>query len=210
MNKHSRTLTPKQEKVLSFIEQYRREQGMSPSYQDIQAHFGFASPHAATKHVRALIAKGYVAVRWGGRRNAVRSIRSRRPDAGEVPLVGRIAAGEPVEALELEEARYDLSSLGIDNAGRDYFALTVRGESMIDAHVLDGDMVVVKRQREVAPHDIAAVYWNGEATLKYVKRSGDSIRLIPANDTMEPISVRPEHTESFRILGKVVRVIRRV
>ncbi len=201
-------LTPKQAEILSFIEDYHSRYSQSPTYQEIQHRFGFASPHAATKHVQALIRKGYVSTRKTGTKNSPRCLQSLRPSGKEVPLVGEIAAGIPIEAIENIETRLDLSTLGIDNSGGEYFALRVKGESMINAHILDGDLVVVKRRPEVGRNEIAAVLWNGEATLKYVLKSRGTVLLIPANDAMRPITITADQTESFEILGKVVRVIR--
>jgi repressor LexA len=140
-----------------------------------------------------------------------RSLMSLVPQtAVSVPLVGRIAAGVPVEAIENVERSIDLSDLGIDNSDGGYFALRVKGESMVNAHILDGDLVIIQRQPVVGPKEIAAVLWNNEATLKYVKKTGGGVLLVPANDAMRPIAVDPAKTEVFEILGKVVRVIRSV
>jgi repressor LexA len=196
-------LTDRQNQILSFIEEYRQENGVPPTYREIQAQFGFSSPKAVLDHVKAIIKKGYAAVRKGSR-----GIVSLRPSGGEIPLLGTIAAGVPIEAIENVEAKLDLFSLGINNSKRDYFALRVQGESMINAHIMDGDVVVIQKQPMANSNDIAAVLWNGNATLKYVRPSGRSILLVPANDAMEPIVVTEDMTDNFSILGKVVRVIR--
>ncbi len=201
-------LTSKQEAILSFIEGYWEKHSISPSYKEVQDHFGFKSPHAVTKHLKALERKKYITMRKGRNFTLARSILPLRIKEKEVPLVGKIAAGMPVESVENLEGRWDLSFLGIDNSNRDYFALSVKGESMIDAHILDGDTVVIKKQQNVQENEIAAVLWNDEATLKYVHRKKDSISLVPANETMEPITIHPGNTDLFRILGKVVTVIR--
>jgi repressor LexA len=200
-------LTAKQEKILRFIERFWSSYSLSPTYQEIQGHFGFESPNAVQKYVQALMRKGFLkGVRDS--RGRMRSLVSVRAMRREVPLVGRIAAGVPVEAVENIVANFDFSSIGVDNAAGDYFALTVKGNSMIGAHVLDGDMVVVKKQNAVQGNEIAAVLVGSEATLKYVRKRGDSVELVPANDAMRPIVVDPEKTGPFEILGKVVRVIR--
>jgi repressor LexA len=203
-------LTAKQEKILRFIEQFWHSYALSPTYQEIQAHFGFESPNAVQKHVQALLKKGHLrGVKDSHGRN--RSLISVRSMNREVPLVGRIAAGRPIEAVENIDAKMDLSVLGVDNGKEDYFALTVKGNSMINAHIMDNDMVVIKKQPAVDAHEIAAVLWNGEATLKYVRKtSRAAIMLVPANDAMEPMLVDPRDTESFAVLGKVVKVIRSV
>ena len=201
-------LTSKQQRVLSFIERYRAEQQMSPTYQEIQSHFGYASPNAVQKHVRSLIEKGAIMSDRGRSRGKSRALMPVFSPGRSVPLVGRIAAGVPIEAIEQIERHLDITSLGFDNSNGDYFALQVKGDSMINAHILDDDLVIIKKQPEVVGHEIAAVLWNGEATLKYIKRSSTGISLIPANDRMRPIMVDEEKTESFRILGKVVGIIR--
>ena len=203
------TLTAKQEKILRFIEQFWNSYSLSPTYQEIQEHFGFQSPNGAQKHVQALIKKGFLrGVRDSRGRN--RSLVSVRAAVREVPLVGRIAAGTPIEAVENIIDNFDFSSIGIDNASEEYFALTVKGNSMINAHVVDGDLVVVKKQSAVQNSEIAAVLVDGEATLKYVRKRGDVVELVPANDAMKPIVIDPEKTGSFEVIGKVVRVIRSV
>jgi repressor LexA len=203
------TLTDKQEKILRFIEEFWASYSLSPTYQEIQAHFGFESPNAVQKHVGALLKKNFLrGVKDSRGRN--RSLVSVRALHKEVPLVGRIAAGVPLEAVENIHEQFDLSALGIDNNGSDYFALTVKGSSMINAHIMDGDMVVIKKQKAVTDNDIAAVLWNNEATLKYVRKTAEALTLVPANDAMAPIVVDPKKTESFEVLGKVVKVIRSV
>lgn len=201
-------LTQKQRKILSYIESCVRKEAQPPTFQQIQAHFGFASPRAATKHVQALVKKGFLGVRKGGKKGAHRGLIPLRPPEHEVPLVGRIAAGTPIEALENVTARLDLRSLNINNADASHFALLVKGDSMINDHIQDGDIVVIRRQPDVEAADIAAVLLNNEATLKHVKRNGASILLIPANDRLKPVEVRPDTAPDFRILGKVVRSIR--
>lgn len=201
--------TPKQRKILGFIEAYRKKQGLSPSFQEIQAHFGYASVNSVQNHVRFLRNKGLLGSKMGPVGTKKRSLMSLLPSPlASVPLVGRIAAGVPVEAIENVETSIDLSSLGVDNSDNGYFALRVKGESMVNAHILDGDLVVIKKQPGVGPHEVAAVLWNNEATLKYVRKDGDRVTLVPANDAMQPIEVRPEKTEAFEVLGKVVRIIR--
>jgi repressor LexA len=203
--------TAKQLKILSFIEQYRGKSGMSPTFQEIQAHFGYSSLNSVQNHVRFLRKKGLLASLRAAVGTKKRSLMSLLPQLPvSVPLVGRIAAGVPLEAVENVEQSIDLSDLGIDNSGGGYFALRVKGDSMINAHILEGDLVIIKKQPEAGPRDIAAVLWNSEATLKYVKKKGGAVQLVPANDAMKPITVDPEKTEKFEILGKVVRVIRSV
>ena len=201
--------TSKQRKILGFIEAYRKKQGISPSFQEIQAHFGYASVNSVQNHVRFLRKKKLLGSKMGAVGTKKRSLMSLLPmPVASVPLVGRIAAGVPVEAIENVETSIDLSSLGVDNADNGYFALRVKGDSMINAHIVDNDLVVIKKQPEVGPHEVAAVLWNNEATLKYVRKENGRVELVPANDAMEPIVVDEDKTEAFEVLGKVVRIIR--
>ncbi len=197
--------TKKQRDFLTYIEEFRRDHGMPPSVQEIQEHFGYASPNSVQNHVRFLRQKGLITDQKGKKRTLM-SLVQLAPVT--VPLVGRIAAGAPIEAIENVEQSIDLSTIDIDNSGNDYFALRVRGNSMVNAHILDNDLVVVKKQAEAGPQEVAAVLWNNEATLKYVRKHGKTLQLVPANDAMSPITVEEKKLESFRILGKVVRVIR--
>jgi repressor LexA len=207
-----RQATLKQRKILSFIEQSRKKNGMSPSFQEIQAHFGYSSLNSVQNHIRFLRKKGLLASQngvAGSKKRSLMSSETPQPSSG-VPLVGRIAAGVPIEAIENIEQSMDLADLGVDNSDGTYFALRVSGESMIGAHILDGDMVVIKKQPDTGQNEIAAVLWNNEATLKYVVKTGGAVYLVPANEKLSPVKVTEENTEGFEILGKVVRVIRSV
>lgn len=201
-------LTKKQQEVLAFIAWYVQKEMTSPTYKEIQEHFGFESANAVRKYLDILSERGYIKI------NRTRSGRCKsfalcRQRSAAVPVLGTIAAGKPIEAIASCDTTVDLLGLGIDNNCGDYFALTVRGTSMIDAHIMDGDMVIIKRQLEVRNGEIAAVLWNNEATLKYVQVLSDgNVLLVPANSTMQPMTVAPEHTVSFQVIGKVVRVIR--
>jgi len=195
--------TPKQQKILDFIEQFTSSSGYAPSFQEIQNHFGFASPNAATKHVQALVKKGLVQA-GSGKSRQIRSLRPLPSTSASIPLVGSIAAGIPIEAIENIETHFDLSSFGIDNSDERHFALRVRGESMIEAGIFDSDIAIIKKQPTVTTSDIAAVVYNGEATLKYVEQNSAGILLVPANAAMSPIAVFANEVDEFRILGKLI------
>ena len=200
--------TSKQAAILSFIEEYRDKYAISPSFRDIQERFQFSSPNAVSKHLHALKQKGYIHTQQGSRFSKARSILPTKRHEKRVPLVGKIVAGAPVESMENIEGRLDLSSLGIDNIGGNHFALKVKGDSMVNAHILEGDIVVIRKQPAVDSHAVAAVLWNGEATLKYVRKQKNRILLVPANDSMKAIPVEPGNMETFQVLGRVVSVIR--
>ncbi len=204
-------LTKKQENILLFIRKYWTKYSLSPTYKEIQAHFGFDSLNSVQNHVKALLKKGHVRgiIDKHGRKRMLVPTRKQHPVDASVPLLGTIAAGAPIEAIENVETKLDLSSLGINNSGEEFFALRVRGESMIEAHIMSNDIVVIKKQPSVNANDIAAVIWNNEATLKYVHKTPKGIVLVPANSTMKPLPVDSAATSQFSVLGKVVQVIRR-
>jgi len=203
-------LTERQQAILSFIEQYWQKNGISPSFRDIQQFFGFQSPHAVTKHLAALEQKGMLRLRKFRGIGRARGIIPLFKKKGEVPLVGRIVAGTPVESGESIEEILSLDSLGIDNSRRDHFALRVAGNSMINAHILDGDIAVIRKQTMVSRLEVAAVLLEGEATLKYVDKRKNRIRLIPANDALEPIILDAHQAGELTILGKAVMILRRL
>lgn len=159
-------LTDKQRAVLDFVHAHQRQQGHYPSLRDICTHFGFASPFAATRHLQALEAKGALERITGKARAFVSPAQKRRAPLLDVPLYGAIPAGSPT-AAEQEPDSYvavDAASLGLRATSR-VFALRVRGDSMQDASILDGDLVFLT-PREPRPRDIVAALIDGESTLK--------------------------------------------
>lgn len=201
-------LTRRQREILDFILQYWEKNDGAPSFDEIRRHFGFASLNAVTKHLKALKKKGFLRDHNNFRRHEHRAIQPLAQKSPLVPLLGSIAAGVPIEAVEDIEAEVDLSPLGIDNSNGNYFMLHVKGDSMVNAHILDGDVVIIRKQPLVQNNEIAAVLWNGEATLKTMRRAGRNIILQPANDAMEPIVISPERTVLLTVLGKFVGLIR--
>ena len=203
------TLTKKQEAVWGYIRSYLDQHSTVPSYAQIQKRFGFASPNAVTKHVRALERKGLLKPRTSARPYEHRGIVPASTGSQDVPILGTIAAGTPIEAVENVEAAADLSPFGINNAAGDHFMLRVRGNSMIDAHILDKDLAIIRKQAQVNSNEIAAVLWNNEATLKYVRQKGGRVTLVPANSAMQPMEVPADEAASFSILGKFVGLVRK-
>jgi repressor LexA len=133
----------------------------------------------------------------------------RRLDPIGIPVVGRIAAGLPITAVENHEDTIPLRPDWLATGGQDVFALRVRGDSMIDAHIVDGDLVLVRKQETAGSGDIVAAMLDGEATVKRFGREGGAVVLRPEHPTMKPIVVGPGHGE-FRILGKVVGIMRQI
>ncbi len=203
-------LTRKQKQVLDFIARFVEEQGYSPSYQEIASGLKLASLATVHKHILALDGKHYLKRGF----NQSRSIdispryfqeeRKRRGATGEIPLVGRIAAGTPVEAIPGR----DTLNLGDFLADEDLYALEVRGDSMIEDHICDGDVVLVEQSARVKDGDIVVALIRGEeATLKrFYRESEATARLQPANAAMPPIRVP---LAELQIQGKVLAVLRK-
>lgn len=203
-------LTPRQEEILDFIKDFYRENGMPPTVREISDHYGISSS-SMFDHLSALQKKGYL-------KRASRKSRSLEFTEGfqkvtfprikmDIPILGRVAAGLPLLADENQEGTLRLDRDIAPTS--DTFALRVRGDSMMDAHILDGDLVLVKRANEARNGEIVVALIGDEATVKTFYKEGVKIRLQPENKSMEPIFVDKDSPE-FRILGKVSSVIRRV
>jgi repressor LexA len=205
-------LTRRQKEAMDFLSSFIEKNGYSPSYEEIAAGLGLASLATVHKHIQALETKQYLRRSYNHSRSLeigeryFQEEQARRPGAGtaEIPLLGRIAAGAPVEAIPNPEP-LRLS----DFAGRgNTFALEVRGDSMIEDHICDGDFVMVEKANEVKNGDIVVALVNGaEATLKrYYAEPDGRARLQPANAQMAPILVDKANLE---IQGRVLAVMRR-
>jgi repressor LexA len=194
-------LTPRQSKILKFIRDSIAKHGFSPTIREIAAQFKIRSPNGVESHLRALERKGLIDRQSQKSRTIV--LTSDVPeDAFGLPLVGRVRAGVLHEAVEEPAQAISLDSL-FQRTGT--YLLKVEGESMIDAHIADGDWVVVEPRRRARPGDIAVVQTEeGEATLKYFFPERNRIRLQPANKRMKPIYLR-----NARVLGVVSGVIRK-
>lgn len=187
-------LTDRQRDVLEFINAHHQQHGVAPSLREIQAHFGFASPFAVQRHVDALTAKGALRRLDGKARGLLPSSAPRRGTFADIPLFGTIPAGLPT-AAEQEPDSYvsvDTTPFGV-RPNATLFALKVRGDSMVEASILDGDVVFLT-PREPRPRDIVAALIDGESTLKrfLVQRGRPFLRaenprypdLLPVNELM--------------------------
>ena len=206
-------MTARQRQVLDFIRSFSERHGVPPAVREIADRFGFTA-RAAFDHLRALERKGMLERRVTGKRASRTLVLPDRRAAGrggrtEIPLLGRIAAGVPITAVENREDSIPLRPEWLGVQGQEVFALRVRGDSMIDAHIVDGDVVVVRRQDAASPNDIVAALIDGEATVKRFVPEKDRVVLKPEHPTMAPIVVDPTGGD-FRILGKVVGVLRNV
>ena len=208
-----RGLTGRQRQVLDFMKSFTDRHGVPPAVREIGERFGFTA-RAAFDHLRALEKKGMLERRVTGKR-ASRTLvvpdrtSSRRASREHIPLLGRIAAGPPRLAEQQWDDAVPLDPGWLAAQGEDVFALRVSGDSMVQAHIVDGDMVLVRRQDTARAGDVVAALVGDEATVKRFGRDGDAIVLKAEHPTMAPIVVPPGRTD-VRILGKVVGVLRRI
>jgi repressor LexA len=194
-------LTPKQKKILDFITAHLDREGYPPSQQEIASAFGYSSLGTVQNYLVRLEREGALSRDW----NARRGLRPTRPRAlsVELPLVGTVAAGRPIEAIETADTIEVPSSM----VGRgENFALRVRGDSMVGDGILDGDFVVVRKQASADSGQTVVALIGNEATVKRLVRKDGRIELHPANPAMAPILV--ENAEELRIEGVVVGVLR--
>jgi len=204
-------LTRRQKQVLDVIAGFVDENGYSPSYEEIARGLNLASLATVHKHISALTTKNYLKRGFNQSRSlemGSKYLQENRRHAEraslEIPLLGRIAAGQPVESTE-QRASLSFADF-IGNAAT--FALEVRGESMIDDHICDGDMILLERVSEVANGDIVVALVRGaETTLKrFYREPGDKIRLQPANAALQPILVP---AADVQIQGRLLAVLRK-
>jgi repressor LexA len=195
------TLTERQHKVYDFIRDKIVNRGYGPTVREIGENFQISSPNGVMCHLKALEKKGLI-LRSPNKSRAIELTREAQDEGRGVPLVGTVAAGMTNLAFEQKE-RIDFGELFHK---KNVFVLEVRGDSMIDAHVADGDYVVIRKQKTAsAGQMVVAQTSEGEATLKYWFPEADRVRLQPANSTMKPIYVQDAH-----VVGVVVGVVRTV
>lgn len=197
-----KNLTPRQQQVLDCIADHINRNGYPPTLREIAACLKISGNLGVIKHLQALKKKGHIEKESGSSRG-IRLV-GQQADSLALPIVGRIAAG-PLQ-LAVEEAD---ETFAVDRslARRGDFLLRVRGESMIEAGILNGDLVQIRPQETAGDKEIVAVLVDDEATLKRFCREPDHIRLQPENRTMKPVIVRPDDGE-VRIVGKVVGLFR--
>lgn len=220
MERPEKELTDRQVEVLEFIIGHIQDTGFPPTIREIGEQLQIRSTNGVNDHLKALEKKGYL-LREDAKSRAIRpmfspvgeslSISSDETPILEnvhsIPIVGRIAAGSPIAAIENAENHVSLGE-GLIGRPNDVFGLVVRGESMIEDGIFDGDYIFVKRQQEARNGEIVAAMVDGEATVKRFFRESGRIRLQPANASMEPIYVIPG--QDTEILGKVIGVFRRL
>ena len=194
------SLTGRQQQILDFIRERIGDRGYGPTVREIGQEFEIRSPNGVMCHLKALEKKGLIS----RESHSARAIQVTDYKPGtELPLLGNVAAGQPIQAATIDE-RLNFNDLF---GGANHYALKVRGQSMIEDHIDDGDYVVIKGQETARNGERVVAMIDGEVTLKKFHKSKDLITLIPANESLRPIEVRPG--SDIRILGVLVGVMRK-
>lgn len=207
-------LSPQQAKILGFIEAEISRDGRPPTYRDIARHFGFSAVGTVQDYIQALIKKGYLEKDPSLARGI--RLKHRNPSLS-IPILGSIPAGRPLEALENTLGYLSLPLLPQGTLNKEkgggkplyafqVYALQVRGQSMKDAGIFEGDYVIVKKQNHADNGDIVVALIDHEATVKFFEKKAGRIRLLPANPDFSPIELHPNREN--RIDGKVIAVQR--
>jgi len=198
----SSRLTRRQREIYEFIRQKIESRGYGPTVREIGAAFDISSPNGVMCHLKALEKKQMIK-REGFSARAIQLTDHRRPSRG-LPFLGLVAAGAPTQAVEQEE-RLDFDDLF---AGPDHYVLRVRGQSMIEDNIQDGDYVVIRKKESANDGDRVVAMIDDEVTLKRYYRDRNHVRLEPANKTMAPITL--DNRDNAKILGVLVGVMRKV
>ena len=197
-------LTSRQRELYEFLRDYIARQGEAPTYQEIGRALRLKSTNAVAKHLKTLETKGYVRSPWGNRKRALRLVEHGTPSF-TIPLLGTVAAGKPIEPIETtEKIEIPRSLLG----SGENFALRVRGDSMIDDGIRDGDVVIVRRQATAEDGQTVVAVVNGEATVKRLYHKNGRLELRPANPTLKSLFL-DESAATLEIRGVVVGLIRK-
>ena len=224
-------LTQTQEKALNFLREFLVERGFPPTLREIASHFGLKGPKGPQKTLHILERKGYIRKTPGGSR----AIEILKPQIGRLrtamvqgrrsgllyeknvgtasvptvslPIVGRVTAGDPILAIENIEGYVNFDRNLVSS--EDVFLLRVNGDSMIEAHIQDGDFAMVKPQKNAENGEIVVALIDDEATIKRIFKKRDLIRLEPANPTMEPIVIK-KGEKKVTIVGKVIGIFRKI
>lgn len=212
-------LTDRQREILTFIVKETESRGFPPTIREIGEEMDIRSTNGVNDHLKALERKGYLLRGEQQSRSLVPTKRARlalglgiKKDSNvvEVPLLGKVAAGAPLLAVENVEDSVRIDSFFVGSNGKEVFALRVKGESMIEDGIYDGDYLFVKKTPSASPGDIVVALIEDEATVKRYYPETDRIRFQPANATMQPIYVNKADFKSTMILGQVVGVYRRM
>jgi repressor LexA len=212
-------LTDRQREILSFIVKETESRGFPPTIREIGEEMDIRSTNGVNDHLKALERKGYLTRGEQQSRSLVATKRARLvlglgsrrdPELVEIPVLGKVAAGAPLLATENMEDSVRIDSFLLGGSGKEVFALRVKGESMIDDGIFDGDYLFVKKTPSASAGEIVVALIEDEATVKRYYPEPERIRFQPANATMQPIYVRKSDFRSTMILGRVVGVYRKM
>jgi repressor LexA len=195
-------LTKRQKQIYEFIRDKIESRGYGPTVREIGEAFKIESPNGVMCHLKALQKKGLI-LREDGKARAIQLV-GHRPPAQGLPLLGVVAAGSPTEAIAQDDERLDFDSLF---GGRNHYALKVRGQSMIEDHIDDGDFVIVRKQETAENGERVVVRIDNQVTLKRYFREKSQVRLEPSNGAMAPIIL--DATTEASIIGVLVGVLRK-
>lgn len=195
-------LPPRQKQVLEFIKSYVAQNEYPPSLRDIAAHIGVSGNVAVISHLEALERKGYIRRDTGSSRGIV-LIREKQPEVVQIPIAGTVRAGLPSLAVEDIEGYYPMDKMQLRGGS---FFLRVKGDSMINDAIMNGDLALIRPQETADNGDIVVAMINGEATLKRFYRERDHVRLQPRNPNMEAIIIPAG--EELTIIGKAIKIVR--
>lgn len=204
-------LTERQKDILTFIQEFTEVNGYPPTYREIGKHFNIASTFGVKRHIDALSKKGYLIVASKTSRtitvvnDELNKSKEMNDNTIGLPIIGRVAAGYPILAEENIEGKLMLDS-GLIGNKESCFGLRVQGDSMINAGIFEGDLVIVSPQSTANNGDIVIALLHDEATLKKYVQKNNKIYLVPENEKYKPIEV--DNLEEFSIIGKVIGVFR--
>ncbi|MEW6701899.1 MAG: transcriptional repressor LexA [Bacteroidota bacterium] len=204
-------LTLRQKEILDFIQEYSKQKGFPPTFREIGKQFNIASTFGVKRHIDALVKKGYISNE--SKTSRTLSIladllnKPKQPHDNMIvlPVVGRVAAGQPILAEENIEGNFLVDTSLLHNRN-DCFGLKVRGDSMVNAGILEGDLVIVSPNQNASNGDIVVALLHDEATMKRFIARNNKIYLMPENENYQPIEVNER--EDFSIIGKVIGVFR--
>ncbi len=198
-------LTPAQDRVYQFVRGYIDLHGYAPSYEEIRSSLGFKSLNAVFKHLKQIEERGYLRIPWKNKKRALELVPLQTGSAS-IPFLGVVAAGTPIEAVEVPES-IDVPDNFLGNGSN--FALRVKGDSMIDDGIRDGDILIVTKQPQAESGQTIVALVNGESTVKKFYRQGEEIELRPANESMNPIRVAADEVEVVGVVMGLLRNYRR-
>ena len=207
-------LTKKQHEVYQFIKEYTSEKGYSPTQREIKEHFGLKSYGSVQKYLKYLKEAELLTNDWNSKRgitlvskteNKNPSIFQKNNSELEIPLLGDVAAGNPIEAIENPSEHITVPLSMLKNEGK-HFALKVKGDSMIEDGILEGDVVIIRSERTAQTGQTVVAVIDGEATLKKYFKKKKHLELHPANHTMKPIIV--DSSQQVHIVGHLVGLMR--